>query len=177
MKNKFLRNYIYRKLAIRTANVHIGENFHVGPLSNLWAPSNLEIGDDVYIGKYVTIEVDGKIGNGTLIANSVGIIGRRDHDLRDIGTPISKSRWVGNHKDLSSPVNIGSDVWIGFGAIIVAPVNIGDGAIIAAGSVVTSDVSEYEIVGGIPAVHLKPRFHNDSEKQIHIEALKRVFTK
>jgi acetyltransferase-like isoleucine patch superfamily enzyme len=84
---------------------------------------------------------------------------------------------VGNHKDLSSPVNIGSDVWIGFGAIIVAPVNIGDGAIIAAGSVVTTDVSEYEIVGGIPAVHLKPRFHNDSEKQIHIEALKRVFTK
>lgn len=60
---------------------------------------------------------------------------------------------------IHSPLpEIGNDVWIGASVTIINGVKIGDGAIIAAGAVVTEDVKPYEIVGGIPAKHIKFRF-------------------
>lgn len=58
---------------------------------------------------------------------------------------------------------IGNDVWIGSDAKIMQGVQIGDGAIIAAGALVIKDVAPYEIVGGVPAKHIKFRF---SQEQI-----------
>ena len=61
--------------------------------------------------------------------------------------------WRRNHW-----VTIGHDVWIGHGATILAGVTVGTGAVIGAGAVVSKDVAPYEIVGGVPARHLKWRF-------------------
>ncbi len=60
---------------------------------------------------------------------------------------------------------IGHDVWIGRGVTIVSGVTVGNGAIIGAGAVVLKDVAPYEIVGGIPAKHIRYRF---SEQQIEV---------
>jgi len=49
------------------------------------------------------------------------------------------------------PVQIEDYVFIGPRAIILPGVKIGKGAVIAAGAVVTKDVSDFEIVGGVPA--------------------------
>ena len=75
---------VVRQYAIRD-NVHIGRNVHIGLGSTLWAPQRLAVGDDVYIGKRCTIEVDGMIGPGTIIGNNVGLVGRVDHDYRIVG--------------------------------------------------------------------------------------------
>lgn len=152
-------------------NVVLRGRAHIGPGSRLWAPSALEIGDDVYIGKRCTVEVDGEIGAGTLIANNVGIVGRRDHDMRKSGVAVRRAPWVGDPgcAHLRTRVVIGSDVWIGYGAIILAPVTIGRGAVVAAGAVVVHDVQPYEIVTGNPAVHLAWRF--DVEAQAEHERL------
>src|SRR5690606_29753558 len=56
------------------------------------------------------------------------------------------------------PVEIGDDVWIGDNVIITSGVQIGPGACVAAGSVITKNVNPYEIVGGVPARHIKYRF-------------------
>lgn len=71
-----------------------------------------------------------------------------------------------NKLTVSKPVVIGHDVWIGEKAIILDGVTIGNGAVIAAGAVVTKDVAPYEIVGGVPARHLKFRFDEDTIRKI-----------
>jgi phosphonate metabolism protein (transferase hexapeptide repeat family) len=55
-------------------------------------------------------------------------------------------------------VTIGHDVWIGHGAVILPGVTIGDGAVVGANAVVTRDVAPYQIVGGVPARVIRPRF-------------------
>src|SRR4051812_39315402 len=98
-------------MAVR-ANVHVGDDFHVGPGSRLWAPHRMQVGNRVYVGKYCTLEFDGIIGDGALIANNVGIVGRTDHDLNQVGRTIALADWVGEYPRLSASTFIGSDVWI-----------------------------------------------------------------
>jgi acetyltransferase-like isoleucine patch superfamily enzyme len=56
---------------------------------------------------------------------------------------------------------VGSDVWIGLNVTIKGGVVIGDGAIIGATAFVNKNVEPYEIVGGIPAKHIRYRFNPD----------------
>lgn len=168
----YLVRRFFRKLnrwyAVRDGVVTSGD-LHIGPGTTLWAPRRLEIGSNVYIGKRCTIEVDGSIGSGSMIANNVGLVGRHDHDYRAIGLTIRDAPWVGdadffeNHD--ASPLHIGSDVWIGFGAIVLSGISIGRGAVVAAGSVVTDDVEPYAIVAGVPARQIGRRFNDDQIAQ------------
>ncbi|GAA4311062.1 hypothetical protein GCM10023162_16510 [Klenkia terrae] len=129
------------------------------------------IGRDTYVGKNVTVEVDGHIGPGCLIANNVGIVGRTDHDHNQVGTHIRHSDWVGDKPaTLSTPVSIGRDVWVGFGSIILSGVTIGDHCIVAAGSVVTRDLAENSIAAGNPARVVGFRFAPD-KLVLHKETL------
>lgn len=161
MTGAVLVRALLRRLAVR-ANVRTGANFHAGLGSVLWAPHALTIGNEVYVGKGVTIQVDGSIGDQVLIANSVGIIGATDHELSEVGVPIRKARWVGDEPSrLSRRTVVGSDVWIGYGAIVLSGVTIGDSAIIAAGAVVTKDVPPNSIVKGAPAHFYRNRFSEE----------------
>ena len=165
---------IYRIYAIRE-NVSVGKHVHIGMGSILSAPHTLQVGNDVYIGKNCTIEVDGYIGNCVLVANNVGLIGRWDHDLHAIGYPIRYAPWIGDDdykgdgKDLG--IVIEDDVWVGFGGIILSGVHVERGAIIAAGAVVTKDVASYMIVAGIPAKPVGMRF-TGSNVVLHEQGLK-----
>jgi acetyltransferase-like isoleucine patch superfamily enzyme len=152
---------LYRLYGVR-ANVKLGKRVHIGIGSRLWAPSLLEVGNDVYIGRDCIISVNGQIGNYVLIANKVGLIGRLDHDFHAIGKPIRYAPWIGdpdfNGKGKEKKIIVDSDVWIGYGAIILSGVHIGRGAIISAGSVVTKSVEPYVIVAGVPAKQIGFRF-------------------
>lgn len=162
------RNKLGLLSAIRK-NVTIGKNLHVGPGSVIEAPRQLEIGNDVYIGKYCTIECDGYIGNNVLIANNVGLIGRYDHDFSVVGVPVRQSPWIGHDdyqgKGRDLEIHIEEDVWIGYGVVILTGVKIGKGAIIAAGSVVSRDVPPYGIAVGNPAQVKKFRFSQEQAVQ------------
>jgi acetyltransferase-like isoleucine patch superfamily enzyme len=153
-----------RRWAVRR-NVHLGKRVHIGVGSVLEAAQSMVIEDDVYIGKYCTIECDGRIGAGTIIANTVGLIGRNDHDHHAIGRTMRYAPWVGD-PDYTGPARgerliIEGDAWIGYGAIVLSGVRVGRGAVIAAGSVVTADVPRYAIVAGVPARVLGTRFTDD----------------
>lgn len=118
-----------------------------------------------YVGGHSTICPKVTIGNFTMLAHDVMILGG-DHNYKIAGIPT-----VFAGRDVTRPTKIGDDVWVGAGSIIMAGVTIGDGAIIAAGSVVTKDVEAYCIYGGTPAKKIKTRF-SDEERQKHIAMLK-----
>jgi acetyltransferase-like isoleucine patch superfamily enzyme len=142
-----------------TPNVHVGPGFRFGQDSFVWAPRKLTIGKNVSLGSRVRIEVDGCIGDAVLIASSVGIVGRDDHQITEIGVPIRDAKWVGRFPtDLSRPVTIGSDVWIGYGATVLSGVTIGDSSVIGAGAVVTRDIPPNSIAVGNPARVVSMRF-------------------
>jgi len=145
-----------------SGKVSLGKRFHIGLFSYVSSAGGLAIGDDVYVGKYCSVQCSGRIGDGVLIANNVGIIGARDHDMRAIGTSIRHSPWIGSSPQLAddpkNSIDIGSDVWIGFGAVLLSGIRVGRGAIVAAGTVVTTDVAPYDIVAGNPAAPIGRRF-------------------
>jgi acetyltransferase-like isoleucine patch superfamily enzyme len=169
MIQTFLR-YINRLYAIRK-NVTCGANVHVGIGTIVWAPRRLEIGDNVYIGKFCTVQVSGRIGRGVLIGNNVGLVGRLDHRYRQSGVPVRNAEWVGDSPELAADkrnwLEIEDDVWIGFGATILGGVTVRRGSIIAAGSVVREDTSEYDIVSGNPATRIGRRFATPEEIAAH----------
>ena len=109
-----------------------------------------------------------------MIANNVGIVGRRDHDYRQIGVPVRKARHVEDPDRVPTPadiIEIGDDVWIGYGSVILSGIVVGRGAIVAAGSVVTADVPGYAIVGGNPAKVIGRRFKSEADIKAHEQKL------
>jgi acetyltransferase-like isoleucine patch superfamily enzyme len=151
-------------------NVVVGRNVHIGLGSTLWAATKLVVEDDVYIGKRCTIEVDGRIGVGTICGNDVGLVGRYDHDHRAFGLRMRDAPWIGDSPEVvgldQSSIVVGSDCWIGYGAVVLSGVTVGQGAIVAAGAVVVSDVPPYAIVYGNPAKVGGWRM-TDSERLLH----------
>jgi chloramphenicol O-acetyltransferase type B len=149
----------------------LGSGFHAGRRVVLWAPNELKIGNDCYIGRYSQIECDADIGHSVIMANMVAFVGRYDHHFRHVGTPTRLSRQIRDPdydwKGADIKVTVGDDVWIGFGAIILSGVTIGEGSVIAAGSVVTKDVEAYTVVGGNPSRKICDRFKNTEDLHLH----------
>jgi hypothetical protein len=85
-------------------------------------------------------------------ANRDGIPGMDGMEFRDDD----------DYSSTNGPIIIGNDVWIAREVIVLSGVSIGDGAVVAAGAVVTNDVAPYEVVGGVPAHHLRWRFDEET---------------
>lgn len=69
-------------------------------------------------------------------------------------------------KEKKYAVKIGNDVWIGSDVKILEGTVIHDGAVVACGAVVTKDVMPYEVVGGVPAAHIKFRFTKEQREKL-----------
>lgn len=153
------------RLVLRRTNIKIGNNSTFGRGTVFYAPNKSIIGNNVYIGKYCSIETDIKIDDDVLIGNNVGLIGKYDHDYTVIGKSIKDSPWIGddnyNFKGKGLEIIIEKDVWIGFGAIVLSGVKIGRGSVVAAGSLVNKDVKPYSIVAGNPARVIGKRFSSE----------------
>lgn len=132
----FLRKFVFRLVGVKIGK---GSVIHMG--AKFFSPSGVVIGKDTIIGANVFLDGRAKltIGDHVDMASEV-MIYNSEHDMNDPAFGATEET-----------VEIGDYVFIGPRAIILPGVKIGKGAIVAAGAVVTKDVSDFAIVGGVPA--------------------------
>lgn len=170
MKNKLKKLYreirmTYLRKKYHLNNVH--KTFYIGGKSKI--SSDLKAGPYSYIGPNSIVYPKVSIGDYTMFANNVSIIGG-DHDFTNPNLPI-----IFSGRGVLEDTVIGKDVWVGAYTRIKTGVSIGDGAIIAMGSVVTKNVEAYSIYGGVPAKKIKDRFTNEKNKEKHLEMLSKTY--
>ncbi|MDY7394099.1 CatB-related O-acetyltransferase [Aureibaculum sp. 2210JD6-5] len=164
-KNRNLRLGLY----VAINNSEIGNHVF---LSNDVTLSNSKIGDHSYINSntHVGFTIIGKFCS---IASNIQF-GLGKHPTHFVST---HPAFYANNKGFKTfsdkdffeehdKIILKNDVWIGNDSIIMSGVTIGNGAIVAAGSIVTKDVKPYEIVGGVPAKHIKFRIEERYIEQI-----------
>jgi len=136
-------------------DVTFGDNVKIVEPVNIYGCC---IGDNTFIGPFVEIQKDVKIGvnckvqSHSFICEMVTIgdhcfIG---HGVMFINDVFSEGKPAAGKKELWKNTSIGNNVSIGSNATIL-PVVIGDNVIIGAGAVVTKNLTEAGVYAGNPA--------------------------
>lgn len=151
--------------------IRIGDHTNVGRKCE-WVASEINVGPLNRIGDGVVIDIAGgrysdsifKSGKDCLVAGGAYLNVCRSITLGD-HVAISPRAMLFTHSFWQSilegysanfgPISAQDDSWVGAAAQVLPNVEIGYGAIVMSGSVVSSKVSEYSMVGGIPAKVLK----------------------
>jgi acetyltransferase-like isoleucine patch superfamily enzyme len=111
--------------------------------------SRLSLGDNVFIGHHVLMDLSDRIDISNDVTLSMNVVISTHIDVGSI--PLAKL-----YPRQAAPVRIHPNVYVGTGAILLAGITIGPNAVIAAGAVVRKDVPPGSVVGGVPARVLKP---------------------
>lgn len=132
-------------------NVKIGKGTKVSDFTNLYG---CELGEEVFVGPFVEIQSDSKIGNRSRISSHSFICSGVEigedcfiaHGVMFTNDKFTEKReeWVERKTKIGNNVRIGSNATI-------LPVTIGDNVVIGAGAVVTKDVPANTTVKGNPA--------------------------
>lgn len=142
---------------ILSTEADLGASYGVGVLIG---PGTV-VAKDVVIGDYTYLNAGSsaeacEIGKYCSISSGV-YVNPKEHDTSRVTThPIAE-----DVRTKQSRVVIGSDVLLSLNVIVLAGVTIGTGAVVGAGAVVTRDVRPYEVVGGVPARHIRWRFSEE----------------
>jgi putative colanic acid biosynthesis acetyltransferase WcaF len=143
----------WRVFLLRIFGAKIGKGVHVYPHTKIWAPYNLELGDECGIANDAILYSQGKIFIGCRAVISQGAhLVTGTHDYTKHGFPL-----------ITMPIHIGSNAWVSAEAFIHPGVSIGDGCIIGARSVVTRDMPDWKICAGHPCEPIKERSLNFKE--------------
>lgn len=135
------------KALIMEDNIEIRDQteFEVGPCGYV------KIESGVIIGRNNWFQCNGgiTIRKGTISGPNVVWLSS-EHTIDGKG-PIKDNPFV------PAPLLVGINVWIGANCTIRGGVTIREGAVIGANSFVNRDVGPFEVVGGVPARHIKWR--------------------
>ena len=151
------KNHNLNSIGIK--DVTFGSNVQLVEPLNLYGCS---IGDNTFIGPFVEIQKDVKIGNNCKIQShsficelvSIGNDTVVAHGVMFINDLFSTGGPAKGNKDLWRATKIGNNVSIGSNATIL-PVTICDNVVIGAGSVVTKDITKSGIYAGNPAKKMR----------------------
>ena len=142
------RSYKRNKL-LKSKNIHSSARIGI----------NCLIDKNVFIGKETYLGAGCQLYSGDLSRVSIGdycAIGYNVHikaRTHDLEKPTADK--LGRHKRKEQDIFIGNNVWIGDNVFVKEGITIGSNAIIGANSVVVKDVKDKEIVGGVPAKHIR----------------------
>ncbi|GAB3884724.1 WcaF family extracellular polysaccharide biosynthesis acetyltransferase [Spirosoma agri] len=137
----------WRAFLLRSFGARIGQGVHVYPDVKIWAPWNLDLGDECGIGNGAILYSQGKItiGRRTVISQGAHLCAGT-HDYTQPGFPL-----------ITMPIVIGDHAWIAAEAFVHPGITIGEGCVVGARSVVTSDMPPWMVCAGHPCKPLKER--------------------
>ena len=161
--------------ALRTSFLSYGHRTVVQPPVRLKGEDRIALGSDVFIGAgswlqtirqehddaplieigdrtsmsgscVVSAAREIKIGKAVLFARNV-YVSDHNHAYADTGIPV-----LDQGVDAVAPVSIGDGAWLAQNVVVCPGVSIGRGAVVAANSVVRTDVPDWSLAAGAPAV-------------------------
>jgi len=140
----------WRCFLLRLFGAKVGKAVHPYPSARVWAPWNLEMGDDSCLSEEVDCYCVDKIRIGAnTTVSQYSFLCSASHDYSSLDMP---------HMPLvSAPITIGSRVWIAADVFVGPGVRIGDGTVVTARSSVFGDLPEGVVARGNPAVPVRPR--------------------
>lgn len=137
----------WRRMLVRIFGGEIGEGVRINGSARIWQPWNLSIGKGSWIDENVSLYSVDKIRIGSNVVVSEGaFICTASHNTASPSFSLK-----------TAPIEIHDNAWICARAIILPGVIVGEGAVIAAGAVVVHNVPAWSVVGGNPAVVVRPR--------------------
>ena len=129
-------------------NIQLGDNVSIGRKVDIFSEFHdskliIKSGSQINIG--VEIDFSGGLNVGeNVVISEHAVIMSHDHGLDPHSKPFKKEKIIGNN------------VWIGARSIVLPQAQIiGKNSIVAAGSIVTKDVPENVIVAGNPAIIIR----------------------
>ena len=135
---------------LKGKKLKIGDNVKIHENVLIRSSIEIEIGRNTSINRNTCILDNVKIGKYCAIAPNVIIVGS-NHNFKKSDLKIKEQG------SSSIGIIIEDDVWIGANATILDGVRIGRGSVIAAGAVVNKSVSNYSVMGGVPAIIIGKR--------------------
>lgn len=144
-----------KKYQAQIREVKVGENVKIVEPCNLY---ECELGDEVFVGPFVEIQSNVKIGKRSRIQSHSFICSLVDigedcfigHGVMFINDLFKEGKPAGGDSTKYKETKIGNRVSIGSNATIL-PVEICDDVVIGAGSVVTKNITKKGIYAGNPA--------------------------
>lgn len=132
----------WRAFWLRLFGAKLGKGVHVYPGVKIWAPWNLEIGEESGVGDGATLYNMARIRIGRRVVISQGAhLCTGTHDYRDPSFPL-----------IAKPICVDDHAWIAAEAFVHPGVHIGAHAVVGARAVVHKSVGESTVVFGNPAV-------------------------
>lgn len=139
--------HAWRAFILKLFGAKLGKSVHIYPAVKIWAPWNLEVGDEAGVANGAILYSQGKITLGKRAIVSQGAhICAGTHDYTKPGHPL-----------LTAPIVIGDKAWIAAEVFIHPGITIGEGAVVGARSVVTKDMPAWTVCAGHPCKPLKER--------------------
>jgi len=142
--------HAWRRFLLRIFGAKVGKSVHIYPKVKIWAPWNLDFGDECGVANGAILYSQGKItiGKRTVISQGSHLVAGT-HDYTKMGFPL-----------ITMPINIGDYVWVAAESFIHPGITIGTGAVIGARSVVIKDMPEWMVCAGHPCKPFKERILN-----------------
>tara|TARA_B110000090_G_scaffold156821_1_gene172448 strand:+ start:9101 stop:9574 length:474 start_codon:yes stop_codon:yes gene_type:complete len=146
-------------LSVGIIDLVCGKNVRIVEPSNIYG---CQLGDNVFVGPFVEIQSDVRIGKNTKIQShsfvcsqvTIGDDCFVGHGVMFINDTFSKGGPARGEKKLWKSTEIGNNVSIGSNATIL-PVSICHNSVIGAGAVVTKNIKTPGIYAGVPAKKIK----------------------
>jgi putative colanic acid biosynthesis acetyltransferase WcaF len=140
----------WRLFLLRLFGAKVHKDSGVYSSAKIWAPWNLELHKNAWIGYHV------------VCYNMAKVILEEDTTISQYSYLCTASHNVSTIKltpetTIAAPITVHTNAWVGTQAFIGPGVSIGEGAIVGARAAVFKDVEPWTIVGGNPAKFIKKR--------------------